>query len=94
MKENLDFLFSTSDSIPLNEFVVARLAPFTDIKQLIPDDQIEKIYWGTNNRASLLLGFGIARQVATDSGNVLLIFNPNQEVIFPSNMNYEQGKMD
>lgn len=94
MKENLNFLFSQSSSIPLNEFVVARLKPFTDVEKPIPEEQIEPIYLGKNDETSLLFGFGIARQVACDSGNVLLIFNPNQEIIFPSNMNYGQGKMD
>ena len=94
MKENLEFLFSQSSSIPLNEFVVARLKPFTDVKKPIPEDQIEQVYWGINDRASLLLGFGIARQVAYESGNALFIFNPNQGVTFPNNMNYDQGEMD
>lgn len=94
MKENLDFLFSQSPSVPLNEFVVARVKPFTDVKKPIPNDQIEIVYAGGNDESSLLLGFGIARQVATDSGNVLLIFNPEQDVVFPSNMDYGQRKMD
>lgn len=89
MKENLEFLFSQSNTIPIDQFVVARVKPFTDTKEPIQSEQIEQIYWGTNDRASLLFGFGIARQVAQESGNVLLIFNQNQGVTFPENMNYE-----
>ena len=92
MKENLDFLFSTSDSIPLNEFVVARLAPFTDISKPIPGEQIKQIFIGNNDNTSLLMGFGIARQVASGCGTVMLIFNPRQEVTFPNNVDYGQGK--
>lgn len=86
MKENLDFLFSESESIPLGEFVVARLKPLTDVTKIIPSEQIEHVFWGCNNRASLLMGWGIAMQVSKESGNVLIVFNPKQEVTFPDNV--------
>jgi len=94
MTENLNFLYSVFPSIPLGEFVVARVKPFTDITKLIPQDQIEEVFWGKYDNASLLVGFGLARQVAKESGNALLIFNPKQEITFSNNIDYGQGKVD
>jgi len=85
MKENLNFLFTYSDEVPLNKFAVAKLKPFTDIDKPIPEEQIEPVFIGKNEDADLLMGFGIARQVSEDTGNVLVLFNPQQEVVFPSN---------
>jgi len=92
VKERLSFLFSYSQDVPLGRFAVAKLKPFTDLDKPIPEEQIEPVFLGKNENADLLMGFGIARQVSQDTGNVLILFNHSQEVIFPNNMDYEQGK--
>jgi len=85
-RENFNFLLSQSSQVPLGEFVVARVRPFTDITKKIPYDQVDEIFKGKNDNADLLMGFGIVRQVAEETGNVLMIFNHNQGVTFPDNV--------
>jgi hypothetical protein len=82
---------SASREVPLGSFVVARVKPCSVGEKMLGAGDIVEVYHGKNDRADLLMGWGVAKHISHRYGLVLIVFNPNENIILPKNTDDAEG---
>lgn len=85
MSKEHQLILAKSDEIPMGGFAVARIKQ-NDGTGLFEPEDIEIVFEGTDIKADLLFGWGIARGISNKEGAVIVLVNTDEEVQLPNNI--------